>query len=244
MELLVLDHHPNTGVCRFADVLDGRRDLVDHRTLAVADGAPLPDVLDDVAGIVSMGGPQSATEVADHPWMRAEADLLRRAVDAHVPVFGVCLGAQLLGIALGGQVTRRPVPEVGYLPLTRTAGAADDEVVAGWPDGTAALFVHEDEVSTLPPDAEALLTGNDGVPAWRVASAWAVQAHPEVDAAQLEAWVGLERLQGLLDAADVDGAALVAEARRRERFAVATGSALFGRFVDGPVRKRVTGSAR
>lgn len=241
MELLVLDHHPNTGVCRFADVLDDQRDRVGTRTVAIADGAAVPDHLDDVAGIVSMGGPQSATEPDLHPWMDREVELLRHAVDARVPVFGVCLGAQLLGVALGGEVTRRPVPEVGHLALVRTSAGDDDEVAGGWPDGTRALFVHEDEVTTLPPGARALMTGNDGVPAWRSGNAWALQLHPEADAAQLERWAQLPRLQGLLTRAGVDATTLLEQAHHLEVDAVAAGAGLLRRFLDGPVHRRATG---
>lgn len=237
MELLVLDHHRNTGLCRLADVLDATPD-VPHRVVPVTEQA-VPDGLDDLAGIVTMGGPQSATQPESHPWMHAEVELLARAVDRDVPVFAVCLGAQLLGHALGGEVTCRPVPEIGYLPLTRTPAGVDDEVTGDWPDGTAALFVHEDEVTTLPEHAVPLLEGNDGVPAWRVGSGWAIQAHPEVDAAQLARWAGLDRLRGLMNRAEVDPDRLVAEGRHREAISVVTGPALLRRFLDGPVRRRL-----
>lgn len=242
MELLVLDHHPDTGLCRFDDVLAGRRELVGARSLDVPSGAHLPDDLDAVAGLVVMGGPQSV--MVDHPWLAGELDLLRRAVDAEVPVFAVCLGAQLLAHARGGTVATRSVPEIGFVPLHHLDAAGGDELAAGWPDGAATFVWHGDEVTSLPPGATPLLTGPEGTAAWRLGSAFATQAHPEVDAAQIARWVEHDELRAQFASSDVDPAVLLAAAARYDRFTVATGAALFGRFVDGPVRRRVTGSTR
>src|SRR5829696_8446351 len=68
-------------------------------------GEPLPR-LDEVDGILSLGGGQSAVDLAAEPALAAEAALLRDAVAAQVPVLGVCLGGQLLAAALGAEVRR------------------------------------------------------------------------------------------------------------------------------------------
>jgi GMP synthase (glutamine-hydrolysing) len=242
LELLVLEHDATTSVCRFREILDTRTTLVAWRTVDIVGGDPLPTDLAEVAGIVVMGGPQSVTE--DHPWLADEYALLRAAVDAEVPVFAVCLGAQALAVATGGEVTTREVPEIAFVPQRHADEAAGDELAAGWPDGAATFVWHGDEVTLLPPDAVPLLHGPEQVTAWRIGSAFATQAHPEVDTAQLERWVELDALDAQLAAAGTDPESLLADARRRERFVLATGLSLFGRFVDGPVRRRVTGSSR
>jgi GMP synthase (glutamine-hydrolysing) len=243
-ELVVLEHTAGAGASAFTEVLDARTSIAPWRRVDVPGGDPLPHDLDTVAGLLVMGGTMSATTPDDLPWMVDELALLAEAVAADVPVFGVCLGAQLLGTALGGVVTRRERPQVGFLPVERTPTATDDPVFGGWPDGAAPLFVHEDEVTTLPAAAVPLLVGDgrvgDGdVPGWRLGSAWAVQFHPEVDAPQLERWVSHAALAPLLGAAGVDGEALLEEGRRRERFTVPLGRALLGRFLDAVVRPRV-----
>lgn len=246
MELLVLEHDPATGACAFGEVLDDRASLVAWRTLDVTAAGALDAIaLDDVAGLIVMGGPASVADGADHPWLAAEQALLRDAVAADVPLLAVCLGAQVLATAHGGEVTSLDTPEVGYLPLhPAEAAPADEDVTAGWSAGSATLLLHEDGVTTLPPGAEPLLDGPSGTVAWRLGSAVATQAHPEVDAAQLRSWVELPDLAALLARAGVDGAELAAEGERRERFVRPLGQALVGRFLDGPVRRRVTGSKR
>ena len=237
--ILVLQHTAAAGPSCFTEVLDSRTSIAPWQLVHVADEADVPTDLEDVAAVIVMGGTMSATARDDVPWMAAELDLLRTAVEAGIPVLGVCLGAQLLGAALGGTVEQRDTPEIGYIPLTRTDHAAGDPVIGGWQDGAAPLFLHEHEVTSLPPGAVPLLSGSDAPAAWRVGDAWAVQFHPEVDAEQLHGWLELDELAPLLRAAGVDGAALGDEASQRDRSIVPIGRALVGRFIDAVVRPRV-----
>jgi GMP synthase (glutamine-hydrolysing) len=236
-ELVVLQHDARMGPAAFLDVLDARVDLLPWRLVDVEAGETLPDV-EALGGLVLLGSPMTADDEAPLA-STEELELLRAAVEAEVPVLGVCLGAQQLATALGGEVQPRERPEVGFVPLWRTESAGDDDVAAGFPDGTPVLFFHRNEVTRLPEGAEQVLKGSDGPAAWTCGSAVAVQFHPEVTAQQLEEWLALEGVDGLLEAAGVAADDLLEEARRRERFTVSHGRALLGRFLDGPVRKRL-----
>lgn len=240
-ELVVFNHHPATGPSAFAPVLDGRGNALRWRSIEVAEDEPLPpaETLGGLAGLIVMGGPMGVPDRDEHPWMDAEIALIAAAVDAEIPVLGVCLGAQLTATALGGRVERRATPEFGYLALTRTEAGRADGVAAGWPDGAAPLFSHEDEVVELPDGAEPLLAGNDGIPAWRCGSAHTVQFHPEVTVEQLEDWRAV--LEELLERTDVDIDAFLDEARRRERYSIEVGAALLGRWLDTQVLPRARG---
>jgi GMP synthase (glutamine-hydrolysing) len=239
-ELLVLEHTAAAGVSAFSEVLDARTSIAPWRRVDVPGGEPLPDDPDELAGVLVMGGTMSAVDPSRYDWMPAEVALLERAVASDVPVLGVCLGAHLLGAALGGEVQRREVPEMAYLELTRTANGLTDEVIAGWPDGAAMLLLHEDEVTTLPAGSEPLLEGSDGTAAWRSGSALAVQFHPEATAPQVRDWVDSGLLGDMIRRAGVDPAALVDDADRKQRLSVPVGRALIGRWIDGPIRLRVT----
>lgn len=238
-ELVVLGHHPRTGPSAFTEVLDGRAHLVPWRAVDTTGGDALPGI-DDLGGVLAMGGPMGVPEGDDHPWMADELAWLAKVVDAGVPVLGICLGSQLLATALGGRVERLPAPEIGYLPVTRGAGASDDEVAAGWPDGTATLFFHEDGIAALPDGAEVVLEGPGGPAAWRLGSGLGVQFHPEVTLEQLTGWLEVPELRAHLDTAGVDAGDLLEEATRRTRFTVPQGRALLARWIDGPVRRHVT----
>lgn len=231
-ELLVVQHAGHTGPSALTRVLDAR-DERPWRLVDLGAGAAFP-ALDDARGILVLGGPMGVADTDEHPWIDDEIEVLREARDRSIPVFGICLGVQLLGTALGGAVSRRDVPEIGFLPLTRTEAAQDDPVFAGWPDGAATAFLHADEVVELPAGAEPMLDGSDGVAAWRAEDgvSYGVQFHPEVDAAQLATWADRGDNRSRFEAAGVEPDAFAAEARRRDPFLKAVGLSLVGRWLD------------
>jgi GMP synthase-like glutamine amidotransferase len=94
----------------FAAYLDARQ--LPWRVVRVDQGEPVPADPREFAGLVFMGGPMSVND--DLAWIPAELALIRRAVDAGVPCLGHCLGGQLMSKALGGEVTRSPVKEIGW----------------------------------------------------------------------------------------------------------------------------------
>jgi GMP synthase-like glutamine amidotransferase len=165
-------------------------ELVDLRADA---GDPVPSrVPDGIDAIVSLGGAMSATSDAEARWLPAERALLRDAVEREVPVLGVCLGGQLLTVALGGLVRPAVVPEYGLVQLDLTPAAADDPLFDTIAPGSPVAQYHGDEMAELPARA-VLLASTPACPhqAWRIGeTAWAVQFHPEIDAATLADWAG------------------------------------------------------
>src|SRR3954466_3306061 len=88
-------HLPFTGYA--GAVLRDAGIALDERRLY--EGDPLPG-LDEIDGVLSFGGDQSVRGIAGDPVLGAEAVFLRECVEGDVPVFGVCLGAQLIAHAL------------------------------------------------------------------------------------------------------------------------------------------------
>ncbi len=150
--------------------------------------ATVPD-LDGMQGLVLMGGPMSAMSDDGYPTRHAELDLVRRALDADLPVLGVCLGAQVLAVAGGGRVYRGHGPEIGWEPIAITDAAGDDDLFAAVQAPLTVLHWHG-ETLDLPPGAT-LLASSAAYPnqAFRLGRAWGLQFHLEVDAAAVEAFV-------------------------------------------------------
>lgn len=186
--LLVLGHGASTGPDLLVSALDSRADHLPWVLHHLTEDPEVP-TLDDVAGLLVLGGKMGTYD--DDSWLEPERALLREAVATGVPTFGICLGAQQLGVALGGAVERQPAMHLALAGLTRSAAGRDHEVLAGWPDGARAIFHHNDNVVTLPEGAVVLLEGTPGVPsAWRDASdtAIVVQFHPEASPATVRHW--------------------------------------------------------
>ena len=139
--LLVLQHIECEPPAAFEDELCSRGlDLV---RVELDEGDSLPDWREFAATIV-MGGPMGAYEEDAHPWLVEEKRQIGEAARAGHPVWGVCLGAQLLAGALGARVYPGHEPEVGLLPVELTATAAEDPVFNGAPSQFPTLQWHGD----------------------------------------------------------------------------------------------------
>ena len=159
---------------------------LDERRLRA--GEPLP-ALHEVDGILSLGGDQSVRDIATDPMLTAEAAFLREAVEAGLPVFGVCLGAQLVAHALGGRVSRLPRRMVEWTPIAPLDAAQGDPVTGALPAGAVALHWNEDGFEPPPGAVELLARAGAGAEAFRYGDrVWGVQFHPEVDPEALDGW--------------------------------------------------------
>ena len=196
-------------------------------------------------GIVAMGGPMGAYEDEAFPWLRDEKRLIADAVSAGTPVWGVCLGAQLLAASLGARVAPGPDPEVGVLPVSRTAAAASDPVFSVLPDEFEALQWHADTFAL--PDGAVQLARSDAYEqqAFVVNRAYGMQFHIEVGTSLATEWGAVpayaRSLEGLMGAG--------ALARLLERIAAAEAEMtslarrLFARWLEAVVQPAPGGGA-
>jgi GMP synthase (glutamine-hydrolysing) len=196
--VLVLTHVAHEGPGLVARALDGVP--ITARTVVDDPAARLPRV-EDLAGLVVMGGPQDADDDAGHPGLPAERRLLAEAVDAGVPTLGVCLGMQLLAMALGAPLHRRHGTEIGFAPVEVVA---HDPVLAPAGPHPTVLHWHADAVD-LPTGATLLArTPATPVQAFRAGSAVGLQFHLEVDPTVLDLWLGTPVMTADLEPAEVD----------------------------------------
>jgi len=146
-------------------------------------GEPLPAL----AGLESLVVTGSGAMVTDRePWMEQSADWLRSAVQAGLPVLGICFGHQLLAHALGGEVQYNTNGvEVGSVAIRLHPAAAVDPLFAGLPPILVAHVSHQQSVVRLPPGSRLLASSAlDRHQAVAFSDrAWGVQFHPEFSAA-------------------------------------------------------------
>lgn len=152
---------------------------------------PLPADLHGYAGLVVLGGGMGALDDLDHPWLADVRRLLSNAVSKQLPTLAICLGAQLLAVAVGGGVAvGEEGPEVGPHILAKRDLAWTDPLFAELPLMPDVLHFHSDVVDRLPPNS-ALLASATRYPnqAFRVGrSAYGLQFHIETTTEIVRHW--------------------------------------------------------
>jgi len=155
-DLHVLQHVPYETPGGIATWATERRHRLTTSMPAAGDDLPSPSDLDL---LVILGGPMSAYNEDQHFWMGAEKDLVQRCHDADVPMLGVCLGAQVMADALGGDVTPMEGHEQGWFPVRWTEEARDHPILDGVPDRPLVFHWHGDVFT--PPDRSLALASSE-----------------------------------------------------------------------------------
>jgi GMP synthase (glutamine-hydrolysing) len=144
----------------------------------------------DYAGLIMLGGPMSANDTADHAFLQESMALIRSFGVAKKPVLGICLGAQVIARAYGGEVFRMGGLEAGYVAMHTTPEAKDDPVFGSLAGSFNAFHTHYEAVRNIP-QATVLATGGmSAVQAFRVGDAtYGIQFHPEATIDIARDWV-------------------------------------------------------
>lgn len=154
MAILVLQHDAADKPGRVGQIL--RDNGFKLRILQLHEGDPVPADLDDVDGVVSLGGPMNVDEGDKYPWIPQEMALLKQAHEAELPVVGLCLGHQLIAAALGGEVGKMATPELGFAEVNLAFPGTMEIMLSGIPWKTQQFHAHGYEVTKLPPGATPL----------------------------------------------------------------------------------------
>ncbi len=168
--LSVVQHHAAEGPGELAVWAEARGLRLNvHR----ADLDALPAITADP--VLLLGGPYPLQGGPE--WLQRERRWLRQRLAAGAPVFGICLGAQLLAEALGGEVFMLPESEEGWTRVDFDDGAQMD--VLQW---------HDDSF-TLPPAATLHARSKRGTHQYFTHGECSVgvQFHPEWNAASVQA---------------------------------------------------------
>jgi len=152
-----------------------------------AGGDVLPDSLDDIDAVVVYGGIQSANDDRTAPYIGHEIEWIRRWLEAERPLFGICLGAQLVARALSASVGPHHlgVHEIGFCEVHPVA---TDGLFLTRPLN---MYQWHREGFELPSGAECLATGG-AFPnqAYRFGvRTYGVQFHPEVTPQIIRSWI-------------------------------------------------------
>lgn len=151
----------------------------------------LPANTDGYAGLVCLGGHMGANDDLDFPWLADVRRLLAEAATRQLPTLAICLGAQLLAVAMGGRVIIGPDgPEVGPLLVAKRDAGWQDPLFVDLPFMPDVMQFHSDIVERLPSSAVLLAAGTlYPHQAFRVGRcAYGLQFHIETTTELVESW--------------------------------------------------------
>jgi len=216
LHALILQHEEPTPPGYVTDWLAERDASVDTYRIDVEERDVDPT---DYDLIVSLGSEFAAFDDTK-AFVPKEAELMREAVDADVPILGLCFGGQMLARVLGAEVYRSEDAEIGWLPVR----SRDPELV---PDGPWFQW-HFDTFDT-PPGSTVIAESDAGPQAFVAGRSLGLQFHPEVTTEIMDEWVRVYRHE--LDGDGVDPDALLEETKRRAEDSRRMAWQLFERFL-------------
>jgi GMP synthase-like glutamine amidotransferase len=183
----IFRHSPTEGPGYFAIFLEQQG--IPWKLIAVDEGEAVPVTVDGFSGLCFMGGPMSVNDPL--PWIAPVCALIRDAVGKNVPVIGHCLGGQLMSKALGGEVNKNPVKEIGW----GTANATDSVIARHWlgdfAEKTATVFQWHGETFSIPASATRLLASNHcNNQMFALGPHLGMQCHVEMTPEMIATWCG------------------------------------------------------
>lgn len=185
--IAIFRHSPTEGPGYFAIFLE--RHGIPWRLIAIDEGEAVPASAEAYGGLCFMGGPMSVNDPL--PWIDQVCALIRDAAARGIPLIGHCLGGQLMSKALGGQVTRNPVKEIGW----GEAQAESNDLAGAWlgdhAKRPATVFQWHGETFSLPPGATRILgNGYCANQMFVLGPHLGMQCHVEMTPEMIETWCG------------------------------------------------------
>lgn len=143
-----------------------------------------------IIGLVVLGGPMNVEETRTYPFLKREIQWIKQALACEVPIFGICLGAQLLAKTLGARVYPNATKEIGWYEVHLTEASGVDPLFLGLPAELITFQWHGDTFD-LPQGAVLLATGTKcRNQAFRFGTnAWGLQFHPEMTIEMIADWL-------------------------------------------------------
>ena len=232
MRALAITYEDDAGPGVFIDAFDAKGANLDVWLRTETPEPPADAASYDA--ILCFGGSMHVDQEDEHPWLLEDQRLLAELTAAGMPVMGVCLGAQLLTRALGGEVRKLERPEIGWFEIQPSGAAASDPLLAPFSGQPFMGFGWHSFECLLPAGAVELARSDSCLQAYRRGElTWAIQFHPEVTIEDAEAWI---RYYAEKDEGDdeyvLDPEGLLAETRERIGAWSEIGRVLCERFLD------------
>ena len=191
MEVIVLQHIKieDPGYIKDLMIKDG----VNLTTIELDEGEKIPNDLNKFDAMFCMGGPMD-TYMEDHyPWLIDEKKKIKEfVVTLKKPYLGFCLGCQLLGEAVGGNIVKSNPSEIGIMDVNFTAEKNNDGLFSTFPNKIKSLQWHSYEVDNLQSNKDVVILASSPVTKYQIFKyqnhAYGIQFHIEIKDTTVNEW--------------------------------------------------------
>ena len=170
-----------------------QRDKFNLTAIELDEGEKIPNNLDQFDGMFCMGGPMDTWMETDYPWLIEEKKKIKEfVVDLSKPYLGFCLGCQLLGEVVGGNVVKSTPPEIGILDILMNSSFSNDHLFGEFNPSFKALQWHSYEVQDLENNNNVTLLGSSPTTKYQIFKyknhAYGIQFHIEIKDTTVNEW--------------------------------------------------------
>ena len=209
MEVIVLQHIKIEDPGYIKDLM--LNDGVNLTTIELDEGEKIPNDLNKFDAMFCMGGPMDTWMEDKYPWLIDEKKKIRNfVVDLKKPYLGFCLGCQLLGEVLEGNVIKSKKPEIGMLDVNFLEEKNNDQLFSSFPDKIKALQWHSYEVVNLEKNKDITLLASSSSTKYQIFKyqnhAYGIQFHIEVKDTTVNDWGCVVEYKSALEEQLGDGA--------------------------------------
>ena len=194
--LLVLQHIEREGPGLFLQIAKKKGFSVCIFRLDLGDSLP---ELKNGDLLLVLGGPMGIRDIGNSkfPWLSKEVDLIKEALNQEIGIIGVCLGAQLLAYAAGGDVEvleagipPHPLAEIGWHTVSSVEFKKDNKITTLLRKPFPVLHWHGDRI-LLPNLAELIASScRCKEQLFKIGSlAYGIQFHVEIDNDMVNRWI-------------------------------------------------------
>lgn len=183
MKILILQHikYETPGLIKDLMINDGH----DLTTIQLDEGENIPKNIDKFDSMFCMGGPMDTWMEEKYPWLVEEKKKIKEfVIDLEKPFLGFCLGCQLLGEVIGGNVSKSLSPEIGVLNIEMNAAKSSDHLFFSFPNTIKALQWHSYEVRDLEENKNVMLLASSQITKYQIFKyknhAYGIQFHIEI----------------------------------------------------------------